>query len=377
MSSILLPFVFSLGILVPAQVASTHAPAGMAGQPENQFEHLAQAASLERQKGEDVAAIDLYQKALQLKPDWPEGLWYQSTLLYENERFPEASLYLRRFLALAPENGYAWALLGMAEFQTRDYDRALNHLQQSLVLGLGDNGKMVKVATFTTAILLTRSEHFDESLNLLFSRVASGDPIDSLVEPLGLAALRIPVLPAEIPAGRRQMVHLAGAAVLALEAQHFREAEARFTELKDSYSSEPGVHFLVGAYLLGVHPDDGIDELKRELEISPSHVTARLRLAAEFLKRQDTKQGISYAQQALQLEPNNGLAHRLLGEGMLASGDPKSGITEMETARAAMPDSLQIHWDLFRAYTSTGRLEDATREKSEIERINKLDAPHQ
>ena len=377
MTSILLPFVFSLGIIVPAQVASTHAPAEMAGQPENQFEHLAQAASLERQKGEDGAAIDLYTKALQLKPDWPEGLWYQSTLLYENESFPEASLYLRRFLAQAPENGYAWALLGMAEFQTRDYDRALNHLQQSLVLGLGDNGKMLKVVTFTTAILLTRSEHFDESLNLLFSRVASGDPTDPLVEPLGLAALRIPVLPAEIPAGRRQMVHLAGAAVLALEAQHFQEADARFTELKDSYSSEPGVHFLVGAYLLGVHPDDGIDELKRELEISPSHVTARLRLAAEFLKRQDTKQGISYAQQALQLEPNNGLAHRLLGEGMLASGDPKSGISEMETARAAMPDSLQIHWDLFRAYTSTGRLEDATREKSEIERINKLDAPHQ
>ena len=376
MTAFLLPLVLSLSGLFPAQTSPTPAQPAIASQSPSEFENLARTAGLERQQNHDAAAIAWYRKALQLKPDWPEGLWYLSTLLYENESFPEACQMLRRFLSQAPENGSGLALLGMAEFQTRDYDRALDHLQQSLVLGLSDNDKMLRAVSFTTAILLTRSEHFDESLNLLFSRVATGDPTPSLIEPLGLASLRMPLLPTEIPANRREMIRLAGEGALALEAQHFEEAEARFKELKAKYSNEPGVHFLVGTYLLGTHPDDGIAELKQEIEASPSHVSARLRLAAEFLKRQSFKQGISYAQQALQLAPDSGVAHMLLGEGMLANGESNAGVLEMEAARAHLPDSLQIHWDLVRAYTSAGRPVDAARERSEIERINKQDAPH-
>ena len=114
---------------------------------------------------------------------------------------------------------------------------------------------------------------------------------------------------------------MAGAAALAVEAQHYEEADKLFNELEARYPDQPGVHFLIGAYLLRARPDDGIKELKREIEISPSHVPARIRLAEEYIKRQDMSQGISFAQEALKLEPGNGLAHMVLGEALVAKGD--------------------------------------------------------
>ena len=80
------------------------------------------------------------------------------------------------------------------------------------------------------------------------------------------------------------MIRMAGQAALALEAQHSDEAERLFTQMVADYPNEPGVHFLYGAFLLDIRPEDGIRELKKELEVSPSNVSARLRLAEEYVK---------------------------------------------------------------------------------------------
>jgi tetratricopeptide (TPR) repeat protein len=359
-----------------AQAAPTQPQSATAAPGAASFDQFAQAAKQARDENRDDAAIDNYRQALKLRPEWDEGLYYLGTLLYEKENYFEACTVLRNFLARNPQNANGWALLGLSEYESREYTRALDHLQQSLVLGLGDNRKMTSTVSYVTAILLTRSEKFDESMALLFTQVASGEDAKSLIEPLGLAALRLPLLPAEIPADRRDMVHIAGAAALAVEAQHYEDADKLFYDLEARYPDQPGVHFLIGAYLLRAHPDDGMKELKREIEISPSHVPARIRLGEEYIRRRDWDQGISFAQDALRLEPRNGLANMVLGEGLIAKGDSVSGIRELEIARDSLPDQARVRWDLFRAYTAALRPEDAAREKSEIERLSKQDAAH-
>jgi Flp pilus assembly protein TadD len=144
------------------------------------------------------------------------------------------------------------------------------------------------------------------------------------------------------------------------------------------YANQPEVHFLIGSYLLGAgaRPEEGIKEMKREIEISPSHVPARIRLAEEYIERQDLDKGISFAQEALKLAPNDAMAHMVLGEGLVAKGDSAGGIKELETARDSSLQEVRIRWDLARAYTAAGRTEDARREKSEIERLGKQDAVH-
>jgi tetratricopeptide (TPR) repeat protein len=375
--AILAPALLVLAAGFPAQAAATPPRSAAAMHEASSFEQLAQAARRAREENRDDAAIDSYRQALKLKPEWDEGLWYLGMLLYEKENYFEACTALRSFLARNPGNGSAWALLGLNEYESRDYARALDHLQQSLVVGLGDNRKMTSTVSYVTAILLTRSEKFDESMALLFARVASGENASTLVEPLGLAALRLPLLPAEIPTERKEMVHLAGAAALAVEAQHYAEADKLFNELEAKYPDQPGVHFLIGAYLLGMRPDDGIKELKREIEISPSHVPARIRLAEEFIKRQEMNQAISLTQEALKIEPKDGSAHMALGEALVAKGDSGAGIRELEIARDLLPEEVRIRWDLVRAYRAAGRNEDAEREASEIQgRLGGQDGPH-
>jgi tetratricopeptide (TPR) repeat protein len=335
------------------------------------FDQVASEAKQARADHRDEDAIRLYRQALVLKPEWDEGLWYLGTLLYEKENYSEACDVLRRFLALDPQNGFGWALLGNSEFQTRDYSRALNHLQQSLVLGLGSNKKMEINVYYLTAILLTRFERFDEAMNLLFTLGAAGDTGISLFEPFGLASLRIPLLPGEIPSDRKDEVRMAGATVIALQAQKYQEAEKLFNELEAKYPNEPGVHFLIGAYLLGVRPADGMRELQKEVEISPSNVPARIRMAEELIKEKQIAKGISLMHEALEIAPDDPLAHLVLGEGMVAKGDTGSGIPELEIAEAGSPQMTRVHWDLLRAYTAAGRTDDAGRQKSAIERLNK------
>jgi tetratricopeptide (TPR) repeat protein len=377
MIATLAPALLALAVSFPAQGASKSPRSDTATQSAGSFEQLAQSAKRARDENRDDAAIDSYRQALKLKPEWDEGLWYLGTLLYEKENYFEACTALRSFLARNPGSGYGWGMLGLSEFETREYTRALDHLQQSMVIGLGDNRGMTSTVSYVTAILLTRSEKFDESMALLFTRVASGEKTSTLVEPLGLAALRLPLLPAEIPAERKELVHLAGAAALAVEAQQYTEADKQFNELEAKYPDQPGVHFLIGAYLLGMRPDDGIKELKREIEISPSHVPARIRLAEEFIKRQDTIQSISFAQEASKIEPRDGSTHMVLGEALVAKGDSAAGIRELETARDLQPEEIRVRWDLVRAYRAAGRNEDAKREESEIQRkLGGQDGPH-
>jgi tetratricopeptide (TPR) repeat protein len=373
----LVPAVLALAISLPPQSPSQ--PPRSAGIADNSvaFDQLAQAAKHAREEDRDDAAIDSFRQALKLNPEWDEGLWYLGTLLYKKGSYLDACNVLRRFLAQDAGSGSGWAMLGLSEFESHDYPRALDHLQRGITLGLADNQTLIAHVRYVIAILLTRSEQFDQSMDVLFTLMTNGADTSSLVEPFGLAALRLPFLPSEIPPGRREMIRMAGAATVALEGRRNEEAEKIFSELEAKYSDQPGVHFLIGAYLLSSHPDEGIKELKQEIEISPAHMPARIRLAEEYIKQQNLDEGISLARETLKLAPDEPLAHMVLGEGLIAKGDSAGGIRELETARDSLPDEIQVLWDLFRAYTAAGRKEDAGRTKDEIERLGKQeDAAH-
>ncbi len=368
--------VLSLLCLARAASARQGAPAPQLDRTTSQrsvanFKEVSQAADRARAENRDDEAAGLYEQALHLRPEWKEGLWYLSTILYDKELYANARDLLRRFVAQDPEAGPGWALLGMSEFQTREYSRSLDHLQHAMALGLGDRKEMAESVFYFVAILRTRFEQFNESTGLLIAMVKSGQQPDLLVEPLGLAALRMPLLPSEIPADRRAMIRMAGQGALALEAQRQDEAEKLFSRMVAAYPKEPGVHFLYGAFLLDVRPEDGVAEMKRELEVSPFHQAARLRLAEEYVKEGRLDEALALAQEAVKLEPRYAAAHMMMGEVLVAKGDTVGGIRELETAEKNAPQTVRTHWDLLRAYAASGRSNDATREKEEIEKLTR------
>lgn len=334
------------------------------------FDEISREAGRAREENRDDDAIRLYQQALTKRPQWDQGLWYLGTLLYAKEQYSDALDVLRRFMTLHPDAGPGWAFLGLSEFQTRQYAKALDHLQLAMSTGMGDRKDLIDSVFYYVAVLLTRSERYDDSMGLLIAMVKSGQDSKPLVEPIGLAALRLPFLPSEIPADRHEMVRRAGEGVLALEAQRREEAGKLFRGLVEQYPSEPGIHFLYGAFLLDENPEAGIQELKKELDVSPSNVSARLRLAEEYTKQQNPNSALPLAQEAVKLDPKRAAAHMILGEVLIAKEDSAAGIRELETARDQAPQTVRIHWDLLRAYTAAGRSEDAKREKEEIEKLS-------
>ena len=338
------------------------------------FTQLSEAAAKARDENQDDEAMQLYKKALVLRPDWQEGLWYLGTLLYEKEQYADARDLLRRFVAGDPNAGPAWGLLGMSEFQTRDYARSLDHLQRALSMGMGERKEMIHSVRYFVAVLLTRAERYDEGLNFIFRMIVSGDDKVSLIEPIGLAALRMPLLPSEIPADRRELVRMAGQGALASQTPEHKGAEEIFKAMVNAYPNEPGVHFLYGVYLLDIRPEEGISELQKELGISPSHVPARLRQAAYYLQNQKLDEALTRAEEAVKLEPRYPPAHMMLGEVQVAKGDAAAGIKELELARDAQPAVPRVHWDLLRAYTAAGRTEDARKEKQQIQEMTRADS---
>jgi tetratricopeptide (TPR) repeat protein len=339
------------------------------------FSQLFQAAEKARDENRLDDAIRLFRRALAQQPESEQALWFLGTLLYEKEQYAEARDVLRQFVTLRPDAGPAWAFAGLSEFQLREYPRALDHLQRAMAVGMGDRKELVQAVFYHVAVLLTRAERFDDSMDMLRKMLVSGPPDPELVETAGLAGLRMPFLPPEIPPDLRELVNLAGQAVLAMQTQHYEEADSKFQKLVSAYPNEPGVHFLYGAYLTQLHPNESAPEFERELEISPSHVLARVRLAEHRIAQRDFDRALLLVRQAMKLEPKRASAHMLAGEALLAMGNAGEGVKELESAREDDPSVSRTHWDLLRAYAAAGRREDAEREKQEIEKLQNAKSP--
>ena len=341
-----------------------------AGRPKQSYDQLLQAAKTARNDNRSDEAIMLFRRALSQQPESEEALWYLGTLYYEKQQYAEARDVLRQFMTVRNDAGPGWALLGICEFQLREYPRALDHLQRAMSQGIGDRKELARPVLYDLMVLLTRFERYDESQALL----AFGQPDSSLTEPAGLSGLRLPFLPAEIPPDRRELVELAGKAVLALQAEQDGEAKSAFEQLLAAYPNEPGVHFLYGAYLARQHPDEAAPQFERELEISPSHVLARVRLAEQMIARREFERGLELARQAIALDPKRASAHAFAGEALIGQGNAADGIKELQAAESYDPSVSRVHWDLMRAYAAAGRKEDAEREKQAMEKLLHPDA---
>src|SRR5579871_1319620 len=81
------------------------------------FAELARQAGAAREADRVQQAIDLYQQALQVKPDWPEGWFYLGTLFYDSDRYADAQPAFAHYVQLE-DRPAGWAFLGLCEFET-------------------------------------------------------------------------------------------------------------------------------------------------------------------------------------------------------------------------------------------------------------------
>ena len=369
----------SLLIALPADAQTAKPkPSGAAAKaapktaPSAAFDKLVKEGTDARQAERWEDAIRFYAQAVKLRPDYVEGWWYQGTSLYALDRYTECRDMFRRVIRLAPQNGAGFAFLGLCEFGVKEYDRALDHLLQSRELGVGDVPELGSTARYHAALLMTRSEEFEQALETLGEFASEGNDSPRVIEAMGLATLRMPLLPSEAPPERREMVLMAGRGSYMMATRNTAAADSAFKALVARYPETPNVHYAYGVYLLQEQADKAIEEFKRELELQPGHPSSLMQIAFEYLKRTDGASARPWAEQAVKAAPRNFAARKALGQALLEMGEVDGAIRELETGVKLAPDSPSLHFTLARAYQRAGRLEDATRARQEFTRLDRL-----
>jgi tetratricopeptide (TPR) repeat protein len=370
-------FVFTIALLAAEwSLAQTGKPAGPGpapvGQAQKEFADLAQRAAEARDKDQLDEALNLYIEALHLKQDWAEGWWYLGTILYDRDRYAEARDALENLVRLQPRNASASALLGLCQYQTREYDRSLVNLQKARILGLGSNQELITVTRYHAAILMTRFEQFEVAFEILREFTRDQNEDQKIIEAFGINALRMPFLPIEVPPDKREPVLLAGRAAYDWSARRPEDARKGFQSLIARYPQTPNVHYIYGAFLLTDNPDAALDEFRKELEISPAHVPAMLQIAFEYIKRGDYAAARPFAENSVKLKPDLFPARNAYGRVLLETGDVTGAIRELEAGVKLAEDSPEMHFVLARAYAKAGRKEDAARQREAFTRLDKL-----
>lgn len=350
------------GLPFPAQANNT-----------DDFDELARHAAALVQTNPRGAA-QLYRQGLALRPSWAEGWFYLGASLSGLKEKEEAAKAFRRAAVLAPENGAVWGFLGLTEADLGQEPQALADIRKGEAVGLPDNLPFVSAVRNRGASLCLRKHDFDGAIKQLKPLAELGDKSPLTVSALGVTALGLPYLSTELPPDHLALVQLAGRAMYALYSQQ-AEGEALFGQLVSQYGRESGVHYLRGVYLTSRDPEAARAEFKRELEITPGHIPARLQIGILDIKAGDTESAAGLAREVLKREPGNPLAHAILGRAHANRGEYAKAIPELETAIRLDAENAQLHFSLGQAYRHVGRDADARREEAEYQRLKASKRP--
>lgn len=346
---------FAQGVKTPATVEAIEAQATEA-----------------REQNRPADAIRLYREALGMQPNWLEGWWYLGTLLYDENSYVPARDALAKLVQLEPKSPpSAWALLGLCEFETKNYPESLRHLEHSFI-GEARDDPFARATRYHAAMLLTRTGQFEAALGRLAEISAPDTETPELIRAIGVAGLRIPVLATALPPAQDELADAVGHALFDLSLRREKEADAQYQTLIARYPKQAELHYLHGVALLNGDTAAALEEFQKEIAISPRHVPARLQIAFEYLKEGLAAKALPYARQAVALDPNSFVAHDAAGQALVDSGDLKGGIAELEKARTLAPDSPETHLKLASAYTQAGRTADAAKERETFNKLRNL-----
>ena len=209
------------------------------GGQSSDFETLARQATAAREQGNAGEAIRLYQQALQIQPGWEEGWWYVGSLLYDQNHFAEALPAFAKVTQLDPSLGPAWSFLGLCAFETKNYAQALTSLDKGHELGTEQVPSVGKVADYHLALLLIQHGDFDRATSLLTSEFVQGQAPDQVKVALGLALLRVPLLPDEVDPSKDGVVATAGSIATLLAQNQRTEARASCQQASKDYAKIP------------------------------------------------------------------------------------------------------------------------------------------
>jgi predicted Zn-dependent protease len=355
-----------IGLSLIASSAGAQAP----GRGAISFKDIAQRAETAREKGDIPAAIRLYHHALLQKPGWQEGWWYYGSLLYDSNKYAQAISALRQLTALNAKLGGAWALLGLSEYESHDFEQAFEHLQRAKDLGFGETQSLADVADYHLAILFNVHGQCDRARSLFSSLLLRGVNSEDVQIGLGMSLLRVPLLPSQLDPSKDALIHDAGSTAALIAHKEYEKADQAFQVLLTKYPATHFAHYAYGAMLASRGQEDAAKaQFREEIAITPDSAMPYMEWAFLESKAGNYQEALPLARKAVQLSPNSFLAHYLVGNALLAAGDTHDSVANLETARHLAPESPEVRYSLARAYAKAGNPQLARREQGEFTKL--------
>jgi tetratricopeptide (TPR) repeat protein len=339
------------------------------------FSDLASKALAARDVNDVPGAIELYQQALKLNSKWPDGWWFLGSLQYGTGAYASARDALSHYLELTPNAAPALAMRGLCEFETGDYEPSLKDIQRALALGAANQSRNEKILRYHEALLLTRTGRFEDALRSYGFFAHDEDLNPELLQAMGLAGLRTPLLPRELKPEQRELYISAGRAAFDFMKKDIDAASADFQHLFERVPPVANAHYLYGYLLYATDPDQAVAEFKKELEVNPSNAVAEVMLAWIPLMQNDGSTALPYARKAVTDDPALPSAQLVLGRALTETDDAKDGVEHLEKTVQSQPDNLEVHLALAKAYSKAGRREDARRERLLCLEMTKNETP--
>lgn len=316
-------------------------------------------------------AATLYARTVKLRPAWTEGWWALGMVNYERDHYPECRDALTKMVALDQTAAPGFALLGLCEFRTRQYDASFEHLKKAhmLVPVRSGGGPLLDMADYHLAMLLTRQGAFEVAQEVMVRVALKVRSNADMMFASGLMSLRMPILPTEVPADQHDVVEMAGKAFWDLVTQPPEQGEADFKALVAKYPKFPNVHYYYGTYLAAHRPEQCAAEFLEELKISPDSVPSMVQLALRYIVEQKLPDALKYAKQAVALSPNSVGSQLALAETYRAQGDDESALKAYLAAEKLDPMSPKIRLYLVNAYRALGKVDEMRKEREEYDRL--------
>lgn len=345
-----------------ASVLIGAALAGAQTAPDRQNVLVAEATQA-RTQNDIPRAIELYSRAVQANPDLPDAWWFLGSLQYATGAYVPARDALSHYLQLTPNAAPAFALRGLCEFETGEYSQSLRDIQQGISLGAANQPRNEQVLRYHQGLLMTRLGNYEAALNTygFFAKNDITNP--DLFIAIGLAGLRMPLLPQDVAPDQRDVLSAAGEAAFQFMAGKESSATKSFGDLFDRFPQAPNEHFFYGYLLFATDPDAALEQFRKELSVSPTSADAEVMTAWALLLRNRATEALPYAQKAAEEQPSNPTAELVLGRSLLETGDVDAGMQHLQKVLQMDQNNLEAHLALAKAYSKSGHEEEARRER--------------
>jgi predicted Zn-dependent protease len=328
------------------------------------FVDIVRRADAAREAGEGATAIQLYEEAERVNPKWPDGWFFLGSMQYGANSYAAARDALTRYIDLTQNATAAFALRGLCEFELEQLPQSLIDIQRGLALGAANQSRNEQILRYHEALLLTRFGRYEDALQsysyFVRTRVSSPD----IFLGLGLAGLRLPLLPKDIATDQQDLLMATGnAAYQALTGDNNDKAQQAFSNLFQRFPADAKAHYLYGYLLFAKEPDHAVAEFKRASELAPASASPQAMLAWSSLVRNKSLEAVPYAERAVENDPSLALAQLVLGRSLVETGNVKDGIDHLQRALQIEPNNLEVHLALARGYSEAGRPQEARRER--------------